>query len=169
MGQSLSTPDLEGGWTGIAIQDCRESARGGGRRKFSRISNGHQVQGSASLPRWPSTKPIYSASSYLLPRLRFNKLLCIREIVSYNFHFPTSHRTHVILYQERLERLESNGEILAHGIAFQSAWLPVSNSDPLQACRESQSNHCSAELCGRERTDPEGNTCASARPFGSRL
>lgn len=76
---------------------------------MSRISNGHQVQGSASLPRWPSTKPIYSTSSYLLPRLKFNKLLCIQEIVPYNFHFPTSHGTHVILRQERLERLESIG------------------------------------------------------------
>lgn len=41
-----------------------------------------------------------------------------------------SHRTHMILYRP-LERLESKDKIVTHGIAFQSACLPISNPDPL--------------------------------------
>lgn len=124
---SVPTPDLEGGWTGIDIQNCREE-------DFKNLKGSW----GPALCLFAKVAEHYSTSSYCFQHIKIKipQAPVYPRSRPYSCHLLTPHSTCMILHWS-LERLESKDEILTRGKAFQSAWLPIASPDPPQACRKS--------------------------------
>lgn len=94
MGESFPAPALEGGWTGIDIQSCRESAEeeiGGGLQGFQMATKSSILllcHGGLAL----FHIKLFASKIY---RSRFNKVLCSQEVApSYSCHLLIPHKIH---------------------------------------------------------------------------